>query len=172
MAKIQEEIIVVKVSKLLKDAEQSTPIMGPDAVANLEAVIQELAGANTLVELAIDKGKPPRLNCYPPLPTVLRLATTMGPAWISMGIDSRQPTTTVDLVACRPSPFTSRILKARSTSKPVWTRIPLQKPTGSWSTSSIPPAHRSPKTSLGTSPETSPGSVPGCWISLRVPSTM
>ena len=55
MAKIQEEIIVVKVSKLLKDAEQSTRIMGPDAVASLEAVIQELAGANTLVELAIDK---------------------------------------------------------------------------------------------------------------------
>jgi hypothetical protein len=55
MAKIQEEIIVVKVSKLLKDAEQSTPIMGPDAVASLEAVIQELAGANSLVELAVDK---------------------------------------------------------------------------------------------------------------------
>jgi hypothetical protein len=29
--------------------------MGPDAVASLEAVIQELAGANTLVELALDK---------------------------------------------------------------------------------------------------------------------
>ena len=55
MAKIQEEIIVVKVSKLLKDTESSTPIMGADAVASLEAVIQELAGANTLVELAVDK---------------------------------------------------------------------------------------------------------------------
>jgi hypothetical protein len=29
--------------------------MSPDAVASLEAVIQELAGTNTLVELAIDK---------------------------------------------------------------------------------------------------------------------
>lgn len=55
MAKIQEEIIVVKVSKLLKDAEESQPIMGPDAVASLEAVIQELAGSNTLVEMAIEK---------------------------------------------------------------------------------------------------------------------
>lgn len=55
MAKIQEEIIVVKVSKLLRDTEQSSPIMGPDAVASLEAVLQELAGANTLVELAIEK---------------------------------------------------------------------------------------------------------------------
>lgn len=52
MAKIQEEIIVVKVSKLLRDTEPSTPIMGADAVASLEAVIQELAGANALVELA------------------------------------------------------------------------------------------------------------------------
>ena len=55
MAKIQEEIIVVKVSKLLRDTEQSQPIMDADAVASLEAVIQELAGANTLVELAVDK---------------------------------------------------------------------------------------------------------------------
>ena len=54
-SKIPEEIIVVTVSKLLKDSEQSTPIMGPDAVASLEAVIQELAGANALVELALDK---------------------------------------------------------------------------------------------------------------------
>jgi hypothetical protein len=52
MAKIQEEIIVVKVSKLLRDTEPGTPIMGTDAVASLEAVIQELAGANALVELA------------------------------------------------------------------------------------------------------------------------
>ena len=52
MAKIQEEIIVVKVSRLLKDAEQGTPIIDADAVASLEAVIQELAGNNALVELA------------------------------------------------------------------------------------------------------------------------
>ena len=52
MAKIQEEIIVVKVSKLLRDSEPNQPIMGADAVASLEAVIQELAGANALVELA------------------------------------------------------------------------------------------------------------------------
>ena len=52
MAKIQEEIIVVKVSKLLRDTEASAPIMGADAVASLEAVIQELAGTNVLVELA------------------------------------------------------------------------------------------------------------------------
>lgn len=55
MAKIQEEIIVIKVSRLLKDTETSEVIMNPDVVASLEAVIQELAGGNALVELAIDK---------------------------------------------------------------------------------------------------------------------
>lgn len=55
MAKIQEEIIVVKVSKLLKDADSETAIMSPDAVASLEAVIQELAGTNALVEMSIEK---------------------------------------------------------------------------------------------------------------------
>lgn len=52
MAKIQEEIIVIKVSKLLRDSEQSSSIMEPDSVASLEAVIQELAGSNVLVEIA------------------------------------------------------------------------------------------------------------------------
>lgn len=52
MAKLHEEIIVVKVSKLLKDTEQPAPIMGKDTVASLEAVIQELAGSNVLVEIA------------------------------------------------------------------------------------------------------------------------
>jgi len=55
MAKIQEEIIVIKVSKLLRDSDQETPIMGPDAVSSLEAVVQELAGGNALVEMAVEK---------------------------------------------------------------------------------------------------------------------
>jgi len=54
MAKLHEEIIVIKVSKLLKDAEQSEPIMGSETVASLEAVIQELAGTNVLVEIATE----------------------------------------------------------------------------------------------------------------------
>lgn len=52
MAKLHEEIIIVKVSKLLKDNEQPTPVMSPDTVNSLEAVIQELAGSNALVEIA------------------------------------------------------------------------------------------------------------------------
>ena len=54
MAKLHEEIIVVKVSKLLKDTEQAQPIMCAETVASLEQVIQELAGSNVLVEIATE----------------------------------------------------------------------------------------------------------------------
>jgi hypothetical protein len=54
MAKLHEEIIVVKLSKLLKDSEDSATIMEADVVTNLEAVIQELAGAGVLVEIATE----------------------------------------------------------------------------------------------------------------------
>jgi hypothetical protein len=54
MAKLHEEIIVVKVSKLLKDNEPASPIIGTETVASLEAVIQELAGQGVLVEIATE----------------------------------------------------------------------------------------------------------------------
>jgi hypothetical protein len=54
MAKLHEEIIVVKISKLLKDTEEPQPIMGPETVASLEAVVQELAGQSVLVEIATE----------------------------------------------------------------------------------------------------------------------
>lgn len=55
MAKIQEEIIVIKVSRLLKDTQEPATIMDSDNVASLEAVVQELSGSNVLVEIAIEK---------------------------------------------------------------------------------------------------------------------
>ena len=42
MAKLHEEIIVVKVSKLLKDTEQAQPIMGAETVASLEQVLKKI----------------------------------------------------------------------------------------------------------------------------------
>lgn len=50
MAKIQEEILVIKVSRLLKDTDQETPILTDDVCASLEAVVAELSGAGVLVE--------------------------------------------------------------------------------------------------------------------------
>ncbi len=54
MAKLHEELFVIKVSKLLKDSEPAQPIMSPETVASLEAVVQELAGTNVLVEIATE----------------------------------------------------------------------------------------------------------------------
>ena len=53
MAKLQEEVLVIKVSKMLKDSEVESEIMNAETVASLEAVVQELAGANTLVEIQV-----------------------------------------------------------------------------------------------------------------------
>ena len=52
MAKINEEILVVKISTLLPDSAEMTPIMDGDNVQALAAVIREMAGDNrTLVEI-------------------------------------------------------------------------------------------------------------------------
>jgi len=51
MAKIQEKILVVKLSKLLKDSDQEAPILDSESTAQLQAVLEQLAGAGVLVEI-------------------------------------------------------------------------------------------------------------------------
>jgi hypothetical protein len=51
MAKLNEEMVVIKISKLLKDSEEIVPMLDEAMTANLEAVIQELAGIDKLVEV-------------------------------------------------------------------------------------------------------------------------
>jgi hypothetical protein len=52
MAKLQEEIIVVKVSTLLPDNVEMTPIMDSENILALRQVVEQLAGDNrTLVEI-------------------------------------------------------------------------------------------------------------------------
>ena len=53
MAKLQEEVLVIKVSRMIRDTETETKILSNDTILNLEAVVQELAGANTLVETQV-----------------------------------------------------------------------------------------------------------------------
>lgn len=53
MAKLQEEVLVIKVSKMIRDNDVETEILNAETVASLEAVVQELAGANTLVEIQV-----------------------------------------------------------------------------------------------------------------------
>jgi hypothetical protein len=52
MAKLQEEIIVVKVSTLLPDNFTNDPVLTDENIAALTEVLQQLAGNNrTLVEI-------------------------------------------------------------------------------------------------------------------------
>jgi hypothetical protein len=53
MAKLHEEVIVVKVSKLLKDTDEASVLLNTGILESLEAVVQELAGAGTLVEIQV-----------------------------------------------------------------------------------------------------------------------
>ncbi len=49
MAKIQEEIIIIKVSKLVRDCDSAQPVVGQEIVAGLEAVVQEMVTGDAVV---------------------------------------------------------------------------------------------------------------------------
>jgi D-arabinose 5-phosphate isomerase GutQ len=51
MAKINEQTLVITVSQLVKDDTPMQALLSEDVVAQLEAVVAELAGAGTLVEI-------------------------------------------------------------------------------------------------------------------------
>lgn len=50
MAKIHEEIIVIKLSKLVKESDAVSSVVTDDLVAALASVAEELAGAGVVVE--------------------------------------------------------------------------------------------------------------------------
>jgi hypothetical protein len=50
MAKIHEEIVVIKLSKLVKDSDAGTEIATDDIVSALQSVAEELAGTGIVVE--------------------------------------------------------------------------------------------------------------------------
>lgn len=51
MAKINEQTLVITVSQLVKDDAPTTVLLSEDVVVQLEAVVAELAGSGTLVEI-------------------------------------------------------------------------------------------------------------------------
>ena len=54
MAKLHEEVIVIKVSTLLKDNITATPVLfNNETIDSLEAVVQELVGSGALVEIQV-----------------------------------------------------------------------------------------------------------------------
>ena len=51
MAKIVEEVIIIKVSKLVKEGADTDEILSDETIASLEAVAQELVGSGAVVEI-------------------------------------------------------------------------------------------------------------------------
>jgi hypothetical protein len=51
MAKIHEEIVVIKLSKLIKDDAVQAPIASDDIITSLQQVAEELAGTGVVVEV-------------------------------------------------------------------------------------------------------------------------
>lgn len=51
MAKMIEDVVVIKLSKLVKDSDPTAAIVTEDVQAALEQVAQELAGEGVLVEV-------------------------------------------------------------------------------------------------------------------------
>jgi hypothetical protein len=51
MAKIVEEIVVIKFSRLVKDDDNSETVVTDETIASLEAVAQELVGSGAIVEV-------------------------------------------------------------------------------------------------------------------------
>jgi hypothetical protein len=51
MAKINEQTLVITVSQLVKDDAPTAELLSAEVVAQLEAVVGELAGVGTLVEI-------------------------------------------------------------------------------------------------------------------------
>jgi hypothetical protein len=51
MAKINEQTLVITVSQLVRDGDSVSVLLSEEVVAQLEAVVGELAGVGTLVEI-------------------------------------------------------------------------------------------------------------------------
>ena len=51
MAKLVENVLVIKLSKLVKDSEDASDIITDDVQTALEQVTQELVGSGVLVEV-------------------------------------------------------------------------------------------------------------------------
>ena len=53
MATLHEEVVVVKISKLVKNGDEQTTLLTEDVLLSLEAVVQELAGTGTMIEIQV-----------------------------------------------------------------------------------------------------------------------
>lgn len=54
MAKIIEQHVVLRFSKIAKDSNNSSNVVAPEVLQSLEQVIQEIVGDNVIVELSVE----------------------------------------------------------------------------------------------------------------------
>ena len=54
MAKIIEQLVVLKLSKLVKDGAAQQELIAPDTIAQLELVVQQLVETDTVVEVVVE----------------------------------------------------------------------------------------------------------------------
>lgn len=54
MAKLNQQTLVITVSQLLRDDTDASPLMSPDMVASIEAVIQQLAEDATQSQVLVE----------------------------------------------------------------------------------------------------------------------
>jgi hypothetical protein len=50
MAKIQQETLTLKLSKLVRDSDSEESILTPDLIEQVEQIVQELVGKDVIVE--------------------------------------------------------------------------------------------------------------------------
>jgi hypothetical protein len=54
MAKLQQDVLIIKISKLIKDSDEVGTSLSEELITGLEAVVSELAGAGALVEVSAE----------------------------------------------------------------------------------------------------------------------
>lgn len=54
MAKIQEQIIAIKLSKIAREDQEDSNILDDETAGTIESVVQELAGEAVVVEIIKD----------------------------------------------------------------------------------------------------------------------
>lgn len=55
MAKMNEDMVVIKVSELIRDDQESAGILNHEIVSTIEEAVQALVGAGRLVEIIKDE---------------------------------------------------------------------------------------------------------------------
>ena len=53
MAKLHEEVLVIKVSKLIKDSATAPILLTNPTIESIESVVTELVGGNTLLYIQV-----------------------------------------------------------------------------------------------------------------------